>query len=153
MNRILLYPFSLEFKIWNKCNRDISFLSASSSTITLLTSPTRDSYQHIFREVSTGRGKDTRPAVGSAKVSSGRNYRVFPATRQDRCARRIVISNTAGCNVTSCVCTMRNTALSVLQIASWCYALCVSERTNKRMIDESVFLPRDRSSHARNVPW
>lgn len=107
MYRILLYPFS-EFQ--SEINAITIYLfSASASTITLLASP-RDSYQHISREVSTGRGRDMRPAVGSAKVSSGRNYRVFPATRQDRCARRIVISNTAGCNVTSCVCTMRNMA-------------------------------------------
>jgi len=98
----------------------IVFVCLLVRTITFLTSPTRNSYQHISREASTGRGRNTRPAVESAKVSSGRNYRVFPATRWGRCARRIVISNTAGCNVISCVCTTRNMALSALQIVSWC---------------------------------
>lgn len=57
-------------------------LSAFSFKITLASS-TRDSYQRTsLREVTRGKDGKEGPAAESEKVSSERNYRIFPATRR-----------------------------------------------------------------------
>lgn len=69
------------------------------------------------------RDRDTTPAVESAKVSSGRNYRVFPATGRhatggQMCAGRYFQHDHSESlyNVTLWSCTSRNTAGNALRI-------------------------------------